>query len=406
MTPPRSLTLVLLLPLCACIDGHNPPVPGSGSTSPPDPTGDSGVNDLTGTDTNQIISLPDVPFNYANVGLPAHFTSPAVRAMDNTPADNPITDHGATLGRVLFHDRQLSANGTVACASCHSADNAFTDAARFSSGFDGGTTGRNSMSLVNARFYRNGRFFWDERAATLEQQVLMPIQDGTEMGLTLDQLVLRVSQQDMYIPLFENAFGDAQVTSDRISRALAQFVRSKVSYRSRFDLGLAATGDINASFDNFDDAENQGKALFFGRARCASCHVDNAPGPGAPANTAVFFVNMATNNGLGSDDEGVGAVTGRPQDIGRFKSPSLRNVALTAPYMHDGRFANLRQVVDHYDRGVHNSPTLDRRLRGGNGQPLRLNLTPPERDALVAFLNTLSDDAFIREAKFSDPFER
>jgi len=409
MTPQRTLILTLLFPLAvACVGEHNPPAPGGGGSDTADP-GDSGVNDLTGTDTNQIISLPDVAFNYANVTLPAHFNTAAVRGMDNTPANNPTTDHGATLGRVLFHDRQLSANGTVACASCHAADSAFADPRQFSIGFEGGATGRNSMSLVNARFYRNGRFFWDERAATLEDQVLMPIQDATEMGLTLEQLVLRVNQQDMYAALFTSAFGDAEVTTQRISRALAQFVRAKVSYRSRFDDGLAATNNVIANFPNFDDAENQGKALFFGRARCASCHLANPPGgPGGapPTNAAVFYVNVATSNGLPDDDLGVGAVTNNPRDNNRFKSPSLRNTALTGPYMHDGRFSTLRQVVDHYDSGVQNTPNLDPRLRGQNGQPMRLNLTAAEKNALIAFLNTLSDDDFFSDPKFSDPFVR
>ena len=358
------------------------------------------------------LDLPESPYSYADVALPPHFNTGFVRDMDNTPADNPITDTGATLGRVLFHDTTLSANGTVACASCHLQEHAFADPVELSLGFEGGHTGRNSMSLIDARYYRNGRFFWDERAATLEDQVLMPIQDPVEMGLTLEQLVERVSAQDYYPYLFEQAFGDPEVTADRISRALAQLVRSMVSYRSRFDEALAAAGAIEAELPGFTAEENQGKDLFLGRAGCAACHLDSGPpGPGPRRNQAIFFIDRATNNGLDPaadiEDTGVFEVTGDPRDEGSFKSPSLRNVALTAPYMHDGRFATLELVVDHYNSGVQAHPNLDRRLAVPNSnppEPRRLNLTPAESAALVAFLETLTDEALLADPKYADPF--
>ncbi|MFO0613800.1 MAG: cytochrome c peroxidase [Polyangiaceae bacterium] len=368
---------------------------------------------------DSVLDLPDTPFSYSGVQLPAHFQSSLDAQRDNTPADNPITDAGATLGRVLFYDPLLSQNETVSCASCHAQATAFSDTLALSDGFAGEKTGRNTMPTTDARFYKDGKFFWDERAATLEQQVLMPIQNEKEMGMTLDAVVARVSAADYYAPLFEAAFGDRAVTSDRVSKALAQFVRSIVSYRSRYDEGVAAAGAVEADFANFSAEENHGKALFLGKAGCAACHLDDGPPPpvGVPptarTNKAFFFIDIPTNNGLprlaGADatDEGVGGITGAPPDDRRFKAPSLRNVGLTAPYMHDGRFGDLAAVIEHYDSGVEDQPTLDRRLREpGMGPPRRLHLTPAEKSALVAFLRTLDDTALVSDPMFSDPFRR
>ena len=362
--------------------------------------------------TDDGLDLPETPYNYAAIDLPQHFQGPLADDQDNTPAANPITDDGATLGRVLFYDTALSKNGTIACASCHDQKDAFTDTMRLSLGFEGGETGRNSMSLIDARYYRNGRFFWDERAATLEDQVLRPIQDPVEMGLTLDELVANVSAETYYPALFEKAFGDPAITSDRISRALAQFVRSIVSYRSRFDDGIeAAGGNINVDFANFTPEENAGKALFLGPASgCAACHLDDGPPHPPPRrNNAFFFIAVPTNNGLdaASDgtDLGVGAITEVPQDNGRFKSPSLRNVELTGPYMHDGRFETLDEVVEHYNSGVKPHPNLDPRLRvPGTPEPRKLNLSPEQKASLVAFLKTLTDEKLLADPMYGDPF--
>lgn len=349
------------------------------------------------------LNLPTQLFNYANQPLPNYLTNGPVDAADNTPLDNPITDAGATLGRVLFYDKMLSANNTIACASCHKQANGFSDDKAFSLGFEGGSTDRNSMGLTNARFYQPGHFFWDERANTLEDQVLMPIQSTVEMGLTLQELVNRVQAQDYYQVLFRMAFGDSTVTSERISDALAQFVRSIVSYQSKYDEGLQQTGNAppggpggNQNLPNFTALENQGLQLFFsGRAgNCAACH-----------GTTAFVAPAARNNGLDlvNTDKGVGGVNGNPNDEGKFKVPSLKNIGLTAPYMHDGRFATLEEVIEHYNSGVQANPNLDNRLMR-NGQPQRLNLTDQEKEALVAFLNTLTDYSVITDEKFSDPF--
>ncbi|MGB0879275.1 MAG: cytochrome-c peroxidase [Polaribacter sp.] len=361
----------------------------------------SGSDDTTNTSDNQILaetlSLPDNLFNYANPNIPNIFLANGTVQEDNTPNNNPITNNGATLGRVLFYDKQLSANNTVSCASCHDQSKGFSDDVTLSIGFNGGQTGRNSMGLANAKYYDNGRFFWDERASTLEEQVVLPIQDAVEMGLTLNELETKLQDDDYYRILFRRTFGDETVTRQRVSLALAQFVRSMVSYESKYDAGLAQTNNPQANFPNFTASENLGKNLFFSnRTRCSDCHDTNS-----------FVGDRARNNGLDAvlTDLGVGGVTGNNNDRGEFKVPSLRNIQLTAPYMHDGRFATLTEVINHYDTGVQNSADLDNRLRQGNGVR-RLNLNNQERQGLIDFLNTLTDNNFIADEKFADPFNQ
>ncbi|NBV24308.1 MAG: cytochrome-c peroxidase [Proteobacteria bacterium] len=284
---------------------------------------------LTSQVTNALL-LPGSPFNYAAPVLPAKFQQQPILGQDNTPSTNLTTDAGAALGRVLFYDKRLSTNQSIACASCHQQAHGFSDPRPFSPGFNGGLTARNSMGLSNARWYQRQHFFWDERAATLEDQVLMPIQNPVEMAMTLTALTNRLAAEPFYQDLFTQTFGTPDVTPDRISRALAQFVRSIVSTQSKYDLG------VTMGFANFTTQENLGRQVFFGQigsATCSKCHNSDNFVPG----TNIF------NNGLENPyvDKGVGALTGLPQDEGLFKVPSLRNVALTAPYMHDGRFATL-----------------------------------------------------------------
>src|SRR5262245_24999076 len=221
--------------------------------------------------TERTLRLPETPYHYADVELPPHFNTLTAKRFDNTPANNPLTDAGATLGRVLFYDTRLSANNTTACASCHHQKNAFVDPNRFSKGFEGKLTDRNAMSLVNLRYYPRGRFFWDERARSLEEQVLMPIQSKLEMGQDLTRLIEVLSRDDSYRELFRQAFGDSEVTQGRIARALAQFVRSLVSYQSKYDEGLAKVRSVRDDFPNFTAQENRGKTLFL--RSCATCHL-------------------------------------------------------------------------------------------------------------------------------------
>jgi cytochrome c peroxidase len=368
--------------------------------------------DTMETTTGSSLNLPASPFDYEALDLPSHFTTDvpgaplptSINGTDNTPSDNPITNEGATLGRVLFYDKQLSANGTVACATCHVQEKGFSDGAILSIGFEGGFTRRHSMTLINARYYQRGRFFWDERAGTLEEQVLEPFQDPVEMGLTLEELIDKVQEQPYYPDLFAQAFGSEEVNADRISKALAQFVRSIVSYSSKYDIGRSQVNAPGADFPNFTAEENLGKTLFFatipnGGGACFGCHTTEAfisanPGP--------------QNNGLdalSTTDLGAGEVFTNPIFEGRFKTTTLRNIELTAPYMHDGRFSTLEEVVEHYNSGIQNHPTLSPALTDDNGDPVRLNFTEAEKSALVAFLKTLTDESVSSEEKWSDPFE-
>ena len=353
-------------------------------------------------------NLPSEYYNYANQVFPAHFNANRVQGFDNTPANNPTTDAGATLGRVLFFDRALSQNFRVSCASCHRAQDGFSDDRVLSLGFEGGLTRRHSMPAINLAFYDNGRFFWDERATSLEDQVLKPIQDEVEMGMTLPDLVDRLQGIDYYPALFEDAFGTTEITDDLIARALAQYIRSIVSYQSPFDEGIAQVNDIRDNFPNFTAEENMGKGIFL--TSCANCHMEPSQ-PGNP-NFAIFHLQDPSNNGLdavSTDDLGLAETTGNPQDEGKFKSATMRNIELTAPYMHDGRFSTLEEVVDFYSTGVQNHPNLAPQLRvpgPGGGQPRRFNFTQEQKDALVAFMLTLTDDEIANDPKFSNPFRR
>ena len=344
------------------------------------------------------LTAPTLPaatllYDDASNPLPRHFSQAAPNAgspigADNTPASNRTTNAGATLGRVLFYDRRLSVNDRVSCSSCHQQQFAFSDTATLSRGFTGGFTGRHSMGLTNARFYASARFFWDERAATLEAQVLQPIQDGIEMGMTLPNALTKLSATTYYPALFTAAFGTSEITSDRVALALSQFVRSLVSVNSKFDRAFGVNGVPNFAA-SFTDQELAGQDLFNGRAGCARCHGTNA-----------HISDGVHNTGLDATITDVGAGNGR------FKAPSLRNIAVRPPYMHDGRFRTLEQVIAFYDSGVQNNPGLDPRLRGPGGQPLRLNLSAAERASLVAFMGTLTDNTFLADVRFSNPFGR
>lgn len=344
--------------------------------------------------TERTLVLPETPYNYADLDLPAHFKTPPARRLDNTPRTNPVTDWGATLGRVLFHDTRLSLNNSTACATCHHQKNAFADPTRFSKGFEGNPVDRHAMTIVGTRFYGPGRFFWDERARTLEDQVLMPIQSKVEMGHELPRLMQTLSADKRYPDLYRKAFGSGDVTRERTARALAQFVRSLVSYRSKYDEGLAKVNSVSDDFPNFTAQENRGKSVFMNR--CANCHMQ-------PGQSAHFFLTRPRSNGLDASlrgkDGGVGDVTLRDDDLGTFKSPSLRNVAVTGPYMHDGRFATLEAVLDHYSRGVRNGPNVDGRARRAG------NFNGSDRAALLAFLRTLTDHQLLADPKYSDPFQ-
>ena len=340
------------------------------------------------------------PPNYANQPVPTYITK------DNTPVDNAITDLGATLGRVLFYDKRLSINNTISCSSCHAQENAFSDLSTASTGV-AGTTGRHSMRLINARFATEQKFFWDERAASVEDQATKPIQDHVEMGFsgTLDDpdfgdLIVKLSVIEEYQVLFQGVFGDATITEERVGKAIAQFVRSLQSFDSKYDAGRAVRND-GQNFPNFTASENAGKQLFMappgqgGGAGCAGCHrppeFDIDPNSG--------------NNGLVSK---IGGGT----DFTNTRSPSLRDLVDRngnphGGFMHDASLPTLLSVIDHYNTIPAVVTGLDPRLRQpgpGGAQPQRLNLTAQQKSDLEAFLKTLTGNAIYTDGKFSTPF--
>jgi cytochrome c peroxidase len=311
------------------------------------------------------------------------------------PADNPLTVEGIELGRHLFYETKLSGDNSQSCASCHNQSMAFTDhGRRFSTGITGAIGTKNSMALFNLMW--STRFFWDGRSATLREQVLIPIQDPIEMHESLPNAVNKLKATSTYPELFGKAFGDATITAERVAKALEQFILSMVSTESNFDLWRRGQYQMTAS-------EQRGFDLFMREF--------SAPGSGRPVGadcfhchgTHLFTVDRFFNNGLdASPSAGFGAVTGDPLDIGKFKTPSLRNVALTAPYMHDGRFETLEEVIEHYNSGIQNSATLDPNIKS---QGVGLGLSTQDKADLIAFLHTLTDTVYLNNPAFSNPFQ-
>jgi cytochrome c peroxidase len=336
------------------------------------------------------------------------FTAPFVFGRFEVPADNPLTEEAVELGRRLFYDPRVSGSNTVSCATCHVQQLAFTDGRRTSIGVSGKPLAFNSMSLANLSWGPQ-HFFWNGRAASLEEQALVPIQHPDEMAQDLDELVAELSADPDYRALFRTAYGEIDATT--IARALASFERTMVSSNSRYDRFLR--GEIT-----LDAQEELGRKLFMAHpdtkvslrgGNCIDCHSQFL--------TAGFSTRHDgfSNNGL--DDEahlqpGLQEVTGKAAHRGLFKVPSLRNVALTAPYMHDGRFDTLEQVLEHYDSGIRQSSTLspliveaDNLGAGAEGR-ISLHLTAAERAAIIAFLHALTDPDFVSAERFSDPFAR
>lgn len=302
------------------------------------------------------------------------------------PYDNPLTVEGAALGRSLFYEKALSADGSLSCASCHSQRIAFADSARFSRGMTGMRTARNSMPLMNLAW--DHFFFWDARALSLELQAFEPVTAHRELASRWSEVGQRLERDPRYPPLFEAAFGDARIDSLRIAFALAQFERTLVSLDSRFDrfFYLKRTDALSAQ-------EKRGKDLFFTRAHCVDCH-----------EPPLLKGHHVVNIGLDSvpTDPGMGGRTRLPWHQGRFKTPTLRNIAVTAPYMHDGRFATLEEVIDFYADGVNTaSPTLDAHM--GPWRRGEVRLSRQDRADLVAFLRTLTDSAFLANPRFGPP---
>ncbi len=317
----------------------------------------------------------------------------------NIASDNQLTIQGVKLGRMLFYEKRLSKNNSLSCAGCHRQKHAFTDTSRFSIGIRGKFGKRQAMSVFNMAWNEN-EFFWDGRAHLLRHQALMPIQDSLEMDEQLENIVQKLNVDQNYLDQFMSAFGSEEITELKISLALEQFMNSIVSVESKYDRYLR--GEIV-----LDTNEERGRYLFFAEfnpgipnlsgADCAHCHIGKN-----------FENDKYLNNALDTDagmmDNGRMNVTGMSSDKGKFKVTSLRNIELTAPYMHDGRFQTLEEVVDHYNSGMKMSSTIDPALiyplnSGG------LQLTNEDKRDLIAFLKTLTDEVMLTNQEYSNPFE-
>ncbi|MES2375818.1 MAG: cytochrome c peroxidase [Bacteroidota bacterium] len=343
--------------------------------------------------------------NYAKQPIPGYITR------DNT-GNNAITDAGATLGRVLFYDKNLSVSNTIACASCHKQNLAFGDDVVASIGANGPTT-RHSMRLVNARFSQVRSFFWDKRAATLEDQTSQPIQNHNEMGYSglngdpgISVLVAKLQAIPYYKELFTFVYGDATVTQLRMQNALAQFIRSIQSFDSKFDAGMAVTNDFNAVFPNYTAQENTGKQLFIGRPSPPGAQLVNGAGCQGCHRGPEFDIDPTSrNNGI------IGVISFLSLiDVTNTNPPSLRNLLdptgkPNGLFMHDGSLTNLTAVINHYNQIVVNpaNTNLDQKLlQNGVGQNLRLSTA--QKDAIVAFLATLSGNDVYTNKKWASPF--
>lgn len=351
---------------------------------------------------DQYLNLPDVPDVYDPKFLYNMVTAGVVRPR--------FDKKKVVLGRVLFYDKNLSKDGTISCASCHKQELGFGDDKAVSVGVYGRTGERNSLPLSSVVSFgsqygtdNNGpsaiRFFWDNRSETATSQILASMSNPKEMDMHISEIVAAVENQPYYAVLFQKAYGDSQVLPERVTEAIANFVNAMGSFQSKFDQADSKnpSGYIESNFSDFTASENRGKTVYL--KNCATCHSSRM--------TESTFDNA--NNGLDSEltgDLGVGGITGQPSDMGTFKVPTLRNISLTAPYMHDGRFQTLEQVVEHYNSGIQDHPNLSSALRTDSyGAPKRMNLTETDKQDLINFLYTLSDETMRTDVRFSNPFK-
>jgi cytochrome c peroxidase len=327
---------------------------------------------------------------------PTPYELPELKLFPKMPVtDNPPTVEGAELGRFLFYDPILSANNTFSCASCHRQEAAFSDSPnRFSKGIDGDLMKRNTMPLFNLAWYP--ALFWDGKAASIEEQVFHPVRAHDEMNLYWTTAVKRIKQSDFYLLKFQAAFGSLEIDSVLIAKAIAQFERTLISNNSKYDQVLRGETYLKADeYEGFVLMNDQTKG------DCLHCHTTDADALGT---TAKF-----SNNGLVAafkpedyKDKGKAGITGQIKDLGQFRIPSLRNVAVTAPYMHDGRFQTLEEVLDFYSEGVINSYNVDSKM--GFAHQGGVRLTKDEKEKIISFLKTLTDSTFLTKSEFSNPF--
>ncbi len=349
----------------------------------------------------------DIPNDQANYTLyfPNYYSS--------NPRD--FNNGAALLGRVLFYDKNLSEDRSISCASCHKQELAFSDDLALSDGVLNRKTSRNSLALGSVFSFReyygsmsSGRvpFFWDNRASTVQEQSKQTLANDLEMSMEMHEVVERVKEQAFYYPLFKNAYRSADINEESVLDAISEFVNSIGTFNTKFDKALDNHFAKNGTFSNigsvdfseFNNLENLGKELYV--TNCGSCHGNVSGLPG----------KRSANNGLDQDysDPGMYEVTNLDRDRGLFKVPTLRNIAKTAPYMHDGRFQTLEEVIDHYSTGIQNFENLSPQLRENgqfNGPPVAFNFNEEEKAALIAFFNTFTDEQFLVDEKFSDPFK-
>lgn len=352
---------------------------------------------------NGRIDLENIP-NYSDQTIPNYISK------DNT-GNNPITNKGAVLGRILFYDINLSADNTIACASCHQQSMAFSDAALASMGVNG-TTGRHSMRLINARFADEDRFFWDERASSLEDQTSQPIQDHIEMGFSgtegdddILDLFTKLKSIDYYNELFTFVYGSSEITEEKVQDALSQFIRSIQSFDSKFDVGRSQVNNDNEPFPNYTAQENEGKTLFLQRSEFNNngVRIDGGLGCGGCHRAPEFDIDpQSRNNGI------IGSIGGG-LDTEVTRSPTLRDLfnasgEINGPMMHTGFSSDFNNVLNHYNNIQAAGNGLDNRLSPG-GNPQSLAMTQTERDAVFAFIKTLSGSNVYVDPKWSDPFE-
>lgn len=307
--------------------------------------------------------------------------------------ENPLSKEGIELGRMLFYDPILSRDQTFACATCHQQKFAFSDGKRKTVGIQGNTLQRNTPGLFNLAWYP--RLFWDGRSPSIEAQVLEPVRSHDEMNLDWKTAARRIQSHPSYPEIFKNVFGDQLIDSILIAKAIAQFERSLISSNAKFDKVLRGELYLTPS-------EYRGFVLMNDQTKgnCLHCHTTDG--------NALGTTGAMSNNGLQAyskkqgDDLGLAAITADSMDFGKFKIPSLRNLLFTAPYMHDGRFESLEQVVDFYSEGLVNSPQIDSKMTGAAHGGMRLSVS--EKKDIVNFLKTLSDSSFVSNPKYASPF--
>jgi cytochrome c peroxidase len=325
-----------------------------------------------------------IPVPY-NLEIPILFEEKLIAPI--IPANNPLTEEGIALGKKLFFDSILSGDGSQSCASCHNPKKAFTDQQQFSDGIQGKFGERNAMPLFNLAWNFDERFAWDGKEFGLEEQALEPVSNPIEMHANWKKVADRLQQNKAYPNLFFKAFGTSKIDSILVTKAIAQFERTLISGNSKFDQFLREETTLTPE-------EQNGFDVFMDEAKgdCFHCHgSDNNP---------LWTDNKFHNNGLDAtfQDIGLGEVTGNPNDNGKFKSPSIRNLAFTAPYMHDGRFTTLEEVIAHYSEGLKKSATIDPLMKNVNKGGVQLSTR--DKTDLKAFLLTLSDNDFNSNTAF------